>query len=218
MNYHTPTHHQDQTGNGEELSGIKKCPHIHKRAVAAAQCRLCRSKTAKSGADLDITLDGSDEFYPAEEMNPISDDEEFFSAHEAQPTSQGEESLAYWDLGLEQLDLSGSNHNGSKEHYNTSNNLLDPGDGSDNTPGYSLGNECTWNRFSRGVSRQLMPPNIPRTKITGDEGVEKECPLVPELKLTTPEGEECWLDDLTYYGVQGGWADSDDDDDESIYN
>lgn len=70
---------------------------------------------------------------------------------------------------------------------------------------------CTWHRFSRAGTRQLMPPNIPRTKITDADGREMECPLVPELKLTTPEGEDFWLDDLTYHEITGGWADSDDD-------
>lgn len=39
---------------------------------------------------------------------------------------------------------------------------------------------------------------------------------VPELKLTNPEGQTGWLEDITYYGAADGnsWADGDDDEEE----
>ncbi|KAM7184760.1 hypothetical protein V8F33_012806 [Rhypophila sp. PSN 637] len=39
---------------------------------------------------------------------------------------------------------------------------------------------------------------------------------VPELILTTPEGEVGWLEDMAYFPGQASWADLDDDDDELV--
>ncbi|KAK0671154.1 hypothetical protein QBC41DRAFT_300788 [Cercophora samala] len=59
---------------------------------------------------------------------------------------------------------------------------------------------CTWHKLS-------VPPTQTGTATTSKNGGE-----VPILKLTTPEGQEHGLMDLTYYQGQD-WADLDDDED-----
>jgi len=42
----------------------------------------------------------------------------------------------------------------------------------------------------------------------------RQSSIGPELRLTTPEGEEFCLDDLTYYVDATSWADMDIDEEE----
>lgn len=81
--------------------------------------------------------------------------------------------------------------------------------------GVKCNTPCHWVRLSKpGLpSRPKMPASIPPTKVVEEEGKQNH-PLVPELKLTTPEGKDYWLDDLTYYPGETNWADSDDEEDD----
>ncbi|KAM7186672.1 hypothetical protein V8F20_011305 [Naviculisporaceae sp. PSN 640] len=225
MDYQPTMHEFQQAGMSENsgLCGFEQ-PHVHEKGMSVKNCRLCREKAAKAGTDLNPGADESVETDSADRMNDHSDHEEYFSAVEEQPTSEAEENTAESVIELEKLNLQSSERNGSEINYYHGNSLgsdlVDHGDGPENISGERL-TACTWQKFSRGVARRPMPQNIPRTKITDEKGVEKECPLVPELKLTTPEEKEYWLEDLTYYSMPGGWADLDDEEeaeDESIYD
>ena len=82
--------------------------------------------------------------------------------------------------------------------------------------GVKCNTPCHWVRLSKPglVSRPKMPASIPPTKVVEEEEGKQNHPLVPELKLTTPEGKDYWLDDLTYYTGETDWADSDDEEDD----
>ncbi|KAM7190502.1 hypothetical protein V8F33_009485 [Rhypophila sp. PSN 637] len=60
------------------------------------------------------------------------------------------------------------------------------------------GAKCKWQKVPRSKKEVRMPANIPRTKINDPEtGKEQKSSLVPELMLTTPDGEERSLIDIT---------------------